>query len=358
MNGYLELGLFLPSTKGGLVMARNLPSEREATWGLNKEVVLAAEASGMEFALSQVKWRGYGGESGHWDGAQESFTLMAGLAAVTSKIKLIASVAVRTINPAVAAKMAATIDDIADGRFALNIVAGWNKFEYAQMGLWSDDDYYLNRYDYADEYLTILRRLWTEDGVTFDGKYFKLEDCRSNPKPKAPLKIVSAGQSEGALAFVARHSDYSFIGRMNDSAKQLGELARKIAGLAADQGRSVTSYTLLNVVAGRTHEEAEARKAKYMADRDEVAIEEWLRVSGFDKNRADYQTLPPETTTFMSVPYIVGSHEKIAAHLDSLAQYGVGGVALCFPDFEKDVPDFIANVLPRMASRQNAMIRT
>ncbi|MFB2552334.1 LLM class flavin-dependent oxidoreductase [Ensifer soli] len=352
MANYLELGLFLPSTKGSLIIAKNMPSRREATWGLNKEVVLAAEAAGMEFALSQVKWRGYGGASGHWDGAQESFTLMAGLAAVTSKINLIASVAVRTVNPAVLAKMAATIDDIADGRFIVNIVAGWNKFEYAQMGLWSDDDYYLNRYDYADEYLTIMKRLWTEDNVTFDGKYFKMEECRSNPKPKRPLKIVSAGQSEGALSFVARHSDYSFIGRMNDTAEQLGVVARKIAALAAEHDRTVTSYTLLNVIAGRTQEEAEARKATFMADRDEVAIEEWLRVSGFDRNRADYQELPPETTTFMSVPYIVGSHEAIARHLDSLAEYGVGGVSLCFPDFENDVPDFIANVMPRLTCRE------
>src|SRR5690606_6029486 len=139
------------------------------------------------------------GESGHWDAANESFTLIAGLAAVTSKIKLIASVATRTINPAVIAKMAATAYDIAGGRFAVNIVAGWNKFEYAQMGLWHDDDYYLNRYEYADEYLTILKRLWTEESVTFQGKYFTLDDCRSWPKPKQMPQIVCAGQSEGAL---------------------------------------------------------------------------------------------------------------------------------------------------------------
>ena len=351
MSKHLELGLFLPSTKGGLVIAKNLPSERDATWSLNKEVTLAAEAAGMEFVLSQVKWRGYGGESGHWDAAQESFTLMAGLAAVTSKITLFASVAVRTVNPAVVAKMAATIDDIAGGRFGVNIVAGWNKFEYAQMGLWSDDDYYLNRYEYADEYLTILKRLWSEDNVTFKGKYFEFEDCKSNPKPKAPLRIVSAGQSEGALSFVARHSDYSFVGRMNDSPEQLGQVAARIGGLAANEGRSVTSYTLLNVIAAGTQEEAEARKTRYMADRDEVAIDEWLRVSGFDKNRADYQQLPPETSTFMSVPYIVGSHEKVARHLDALADYGIGGVSMSFPDFENDVPDFIENIMPKLKCR-------
>jgi len=55
---------------------------------LNKEITLRAEKYGFEFAFSMVKWRGYGGDIEHWDYALESFTLMSGLAAVTSKINL------------------------------------------------------------------------------------------------------------------------------------------------------------------------------------------------------------------------------------------------------------------------------
>lgn len=354
MSHYLELGLFLPSTTGGLIIAMGQPPQNEASWKLNRDVSLAAEKAGMEFLLSQVKWRGYGGESRHWDGALESFTLMSALAAVTSEIKLIASVAVRTMNPAVLAKMAATVSDVSEGRFVVNIVAGWNKFEYAQMGLWSDDDYYLNRYEYADEYLTILKRLWTEESVTFKGKYFSIEDCRSWPKPAAMPEVVCAGQSEGALAFVAKQANYSFIGRMNDTADQLGEVAKKISGLAADHGREVHSLTLLNVIAAETDEEALAEKNLYLENRDEVAIKEWMRVSGMDKNRIDYVHLDPEPATFMSVPYIVGSYQRVAEHLDALAANGLKGVCLAFPDFATDVPDFIANVMPRMASRRKA----
>ncbi|WP_377296938.1 LLM class flavin-dependent oxidoreductase [Rhizobium sp. SGZ-381] len=354
MGNYLQLGLFMPSTTGSLIIAKGTPPQSEATWELNRDVSLAAEAAGMEFLLSQVKWRGYGGESGHWDGALESFTLMAAIAAVTSRIKLIGSVAVRTMNPAVVAKMAATVSDVSAGRFVVNIVAGWNKFEYAQMGLWSDDDYYLNRYEYADEFLHILKRLWSEESVTFKGKHFQLEDCRSFPKPRQMPEIVCAGQSEGALAFVAKEADYSFIGRMNDSAEQLGQVAAKISKLAEPHGRSVHSLTLLNVIAAPTDAEAQAEKAFYLENRDEVAIKEWMRVSGMDKNRIDYLHLDPEPATFMSVPYIVGSYEKVAAHLDALAVNGITGVCLAFPDFASDVPDFIANVMPLMKSRQRA----
>lgn len=351
MTGHLELGLFLPSTKGGLIIAKGTPPQNEPTWTLNRDVTLAAEAGGMEFVLSQVKWRGYGGETGHWDGALESFTLMSALAAVTSKIQLFASCAVRTVNPAVLAKMAVTVDQVAEGRFGVNIVAGWNKFEYAQMGLWSDDDYYLNRYEYADEYLTILKRLWSEEEVTFDGKYFKLDACRSAPKPARKLPIVCAGQSDGALDFVSRQSDFSFVGRMNDTPEQLGAVVKKIGAMAEAHGRQVKSYTLLNVIAAATDAEAEAERQHYLDNRDDVAIQNFLQASGMDVNRADYLKLDPATVTFMSIPCIVGSYDKVAGYLDKLAQEGLHGVCLTFPDFSTDVPDFIANVMPRMKSR-------
>lgn len=71
----------------------------------------------MDFALSMIKLRGFGGRTEHWDYNLESFTLMAGLAAVTSKIKLFASTAILTLPPALCARMAVTIDSIAPGRF-------------------------------------------------------------------------------------------------------------------------------------------------------------------------------------------------------------------------------------------------
>jgi pyrimidine oxygenase len=250
--------------------------------------------------------------------------------------------------------MAVTASAISGGRFGVNIVAGWNKFEYAQMGMWSDDDYYLNRYDYADEYLTILKRLWTEDSVTMKGKYFDIDDCKSWPKPAHMLPVVCAGQSEGALAFVSRQADFAFVGRMNDSIEQLGDVSHKISAMAASHGRAVGSYTLVNVIAAATDAEAEAERQRYLDNRDDEAIREFLRVSGMDVNRADYLKLDPATVTFMSIPCIAASYQNVAAHLDALAGAGILGACLTFPDFATDVPDFIANVMPLMTSRQGA----
>src|SRR6202043_3008395 len=95
------------------------------SFDLNCEVVQKAERFGFDFALSMIKLHGYGGPSQYWDYNLESFTLMAGLAGVTSRIQLFASVAVLTMPPPLAARMAVTIDSISRGRFGVNIVSGW-----------------------------------------------------------------------------------------------------------------------------------------------------------------------------------------------------------------------------------------
>jgi len=81
---------------------------------------------------AELKLRGFGGDTEFWDHNLESFTLMAGLAAATDKIGLFASVALPTMEPAMVARMASTIDDISGGRFGINIVSGWNQIEYSQ----------------------------------------------------------------------------------------------------------------------------------------------------------------------------------------------------------------------------------
>ena len=109
------------------------------TFELTKEITLKAKK--YYFAFSMFKWRGYGVDIEHWDYTLESLTLMASLASVTSNIDLYASIAIPTLHPAIIAKMAVTTDNISQGRFGINIVSGWNKLEYSQMGLLADEAY-------------------------------------------------------------------------------------------------------------------------------------------------------------------------------------------------------------------------
>lgn len=179
----MQLGVFIPIGNNGWLISENAP-QYMPTFELNKAVTQKAESYGFEFALSMIKLRGFGGKTEFWEHALESFTLMAGLAAVTSKIDLYATAATLVMPPAITARMAATIDSIAPGRFGINLVTGWQKPEYSQMGLWPGDDYFAKRYTYLDEYATVLRALLETGHSDLKGEFFQMEDCRLSPRPE------------------------------------------------------------------------------------------------------------------------------------------------------------------------------
>src|ERR1700709_866016 len=152
----MDIGVFIPIGNNGWLISTTSP-QYMPSFALNRRIVQRAEHYGLDFALSMIKLRGFGGKSEFWDHNLESFTLMAGLAAVTERIKLYASVAVLTIPPAIVARMAVTIDSIAEGRFGINIVSGWHAAEYTQMGVWPGEHYFAERYDYSTESVPVMQ---------------------------------------------------------------------------------------------------------------------------------------------------------------------------------------------------------
>ncbi len=119
----MKIGVFIPIGNNGWLISSNAP-QYKPTFELNKTIVQKAEHYNFDFALSMIKLRGFGGKTEFWDHNLESFTLMAGLAAVTSRIKIYATAATLTMPPAIVARMASTIDSISNGRFGLNVVTG------------------------------------------------------------------------------------------------------------------------------------------------------------------------------------------------------------------------------------------
>ncbi len=121
---------------------------------------------------------------------------MAGLASITSRIELMATVAVLTLPPALCARMAMTIDSISHGRFGVNLVTGWQKAEYDQMGLWPGDDHYKHRYELLTEYAMVMDQLWVDGRSDLKGKYYTMNDCRVGPLPSRKIPLICAGTSD------------------------------------------------------------------------------------------------------------------------------------------------------------------
>lgn len=353
----MDLGVFIPIGNNGWLISTTSP-QYKPSFELNRAVVERAEKYNFEFALSMIKFRGFGGESEFWDYNLESFTLMAGLAAVTERIKLYASTAVLTLPPAVVARMATTIDDIAPGRFGINIVSGWAPAEYEQMGLWPGDQYFQQRYDYSTEYVKIMQDLWDDGRSDFKGEFFTMEDCHMKPVPENHIDIVCAGQSERGMQFCAEYGDYNFIlGKGVNTPKAYAPSNEQLMAAKEATGRDIGSYVLFMVIMDETDEKAQAKWDMYNAGADADALS-WMSDQGSkDASATEMSTgrainLPEGAINF-NMGTIVGSYESVARMLDEAASVpGTKGIMLTFDDFIEGMDTFGTKVQPLMECRE------
>jgi pyrimidine oxygenase len=344
----MELGVFCPIVNNHNVVSTNL-KPFEPTWELNQRFVQMAEDAGMKFALSQVTLAGWGGKTEQWDRSLESFTLMAALGAVTSRIRLYGSVAVLTIPPPIVARMAVTINEISDGRFGVNIVSGYNKKQYDQMGLWPGEEFFSTRYDYAEEYVQILKELWSTGESNFRGKFFEMRNCKLGPLPKEPIEIVCAGASGRGLDFTAKFGDYSFLMPAN-GAEGVRQANSDLLEAARRYGRNVGSYILQMVIIGDTDEEAQAKVEYYKEGADIEALGNMLGDALADAGGTTSQRIGMlRESTFYGLNLIVGSPETVAREIQKIGDVeGTAGVMLTFDEPIATLERFVEEVMPRL----------
>jgi alkanesulfonate monooxygenase SsuD/methylene tetrahydromethanopterin reductase-like flavin-dependent oxidoreductase (luciferase family) len=174
---------------------------------------------------------------------EDPFTYLAAIGATTTRIRLGTLVAcVQFRHPMLLARVAADVDRLSKGRLVLGLGGGWDRDEFAQMGL--DLPSPKDRLDALEETLHLLPLLWGDERVTFTGKHLRVADARVTPGPaqgRVPI-LVGGGGERRTLRLVARYADASNIeGHGAAGAATAEELARKRAVLAqhcADVGRS------------------------------------------------------------------------------------------------------------------------
>jgi pyrimidine oxygenase len=290
------------------------------------------------------KWRGFGGATEHWDHTMESLTLMAGLAAATSTIDLFATVHPLLVHPAVAAKMLVTIDDISGGRAGINIVTGWNKLEFSQMGLWPGDDYYGRRYDYASEWLAVVDDLWTNGVTNHKGRFFELDDCVSQPRPQRQPRppVVCAGMSEAGLRFTIAECDYGFVG----GGDVVWDLLRRANEISRELNRPARPIVLHTLICEPTDGAARERLELYRSGVDVDAVKGFTDAASTDADGTvarNYQEFAFLTST------LAGSPATVVEHLVELDRAGAEGIMFAMADPDRDMEMLCGEILPLMA---------
>jgi F420-dependent oxidoreductase-like protein len=170
----------------------------------------------------------------------DGWTLLGAMAQATSRVRIGALVTGNSYrNPGQLAKMATTVDHLADGRLEFAVGAGWAEYEHLMLGL--EYGTVGQRLDRLDEACQILKLLWTEDVVNFEGRHYRLTGAMANPKPvqrpHPPIWIGGRGERK-TLRLAARYADV-----WNVSAREASEdirLSRVLDAHCAEIGRNPT----------------------------------------------------------------------------------------------------------------------
>ena len=167
----------------------------------------------------------------------EGMTLLAAMAEVTSRIRIGLMVTGNTYrHPAVLAKMATTIDHLSGGRLEFGLGASGAEAEHTMLGIpFPSAGERIRR---LGESLTVCRRLWTEDSVSFAGRYYTLTGAVQNPKPLQrphPRIWVGGAGEQLTLRVVAEHADvWNVIGSVEDLVRRSAVLDRYCADIGRD----------------------------------------------------------------------------------------------------------------------------
>ena len=356
----MKLGVFLPNGQNGYIVSTKSP-QYIPTFQHMLAIAKEAESIGFDFILSMIKYRGFGGETGYWDSCLDSVSLTSALAAATQRIELFATVPVLGIHPAIAARMIATLNDVSGGRAGVNIVTGWNKPEYSQMGLWPSADYHDRRYELTEEYIRIMRALWRDGRLTHQGAFYQLEDCECFPTVARDIPIVCAGQSPKGIRFTAEFAEYNFV---FGGAEKLRGIAQPLLQEAEKFGRTVGSLALVTIIAADTDAQAEEQCRDIVAGADADAIQHIIESASQDTNPQGTSkhfrdgltaSVAEGNLAFMGFPVIHGSHETVARKILALERdTGIAGVLMTFTDYVPDLKAFGQHVMPHL--REAALV--
>lgn len=147
---------------------------------------------------------GWSGPYTHTDPFQEPFVLFGYLAGLTKTIEFVTGILILPQRQtALVAKQAAQVDVLSGGRLRLGVGIGWNAVEYEAL-----NEEFGNRGKRSAEQIELLRLLWTEELVTFDGKYHKVSDAGLNPMPvQRPIPLWFGGYADSVLRRMAKYGD-------------------------------------------------------------------------------------------------------------------------------------------------------
>jgi len=335
----LDIFWFLPTSGDTRYLGRS-EYGRPATNQYMRQIAVAAESLGYDGLLIPT------GSS-----CLDPWVTASSLAPVTQRIKLLVALRTSISNPTSSARQAASLDEALGGRLLLNVVPGGDPAELAAEGVFLRHD---ERYEAADEFLTIWRRVLEGESVDFAGKHIKVENAQNFfppvQKPYPPLYF--GGSSAAAHDLAAKHVDAYLT--WGEPPAAVAEKIADVRARAAQHGRTVRFGVRLHVIVRETNEAAWAAAdelikylddetiAKAQANYASMDSEGQRRMAALHGGRRDQLEVAPNLWAGVGLvrggagTALVGDPQTVAARLQEYADLGVDTFVLSgYPHLEE-----------------------
>jgi len=219
---------------------------------LIQEAVIEADSLGFDGALMPDHYM-WGEMGGHMRvnaySTLETWVTLTYLAGKTGQISLGTLVTPLPFrHPGMLAKMLSTLDVLSGGRVVLGVGAGWSQVEFEGYSEWGGPKY---RVDKAIEALDLMRQLWTEDEVTFKGRFYDVKGAVLEPKPvqKPYPRLLFGSTGDRMLRLTGRYADICFIPPWNSERRE--EIKAKVMKAAEDADRVGEVAFMVGEMGGR-----------------------------------------------------------------------------------------------------------
>jgi len=349
----IKFAYWVSNLSGGQVVSK---IEQRTGYDLDYNIRLAqlAEAAGFEYALAPTRYTG----GYRADGQHDPWVFSTALLRETTKLKLITAVLTGLWHPVVVAKLGATADIISEGRWSINILAGWFLAEYEALGVpWLPHD---ERYRRAEEFSEILKGVWSQDHFSYAGDFFQIKDYTLKPRPAQIPLIFQGGSSTAARQMAGRTSDWYFTngGTLEDIKPQIDQ----VSALAAEHRRKVKFGINAFIIARETEAEAKAVHREIVRLADVEAVEGFGQaVKGAGASTQDgvgnwakssFEDLVQPNDGFKT--NLIGTPEQIAERIVAYKKIGVDLILAGFLHYQEEVEFFGNRVLPLVRQLEEA----
>jgi F420-dependent oxidoreductase-like protein len=247
-----------------------IEGQEGVTWDQWRALAATAEEAGFEALFRSDHYESLGGRN---TGSLDAWGTISALAALTTTLKLGTLVSPATFrHPSVLARLATTADHVSGGRIELGIGAGWHEGEHRSFGF--PFGTVRDRFDRLEEQIEIVHRSWEAEPLSFDGRFYRLEQCDALPKPLQaphPNLILGGSAAPRGAALAARWADeYNTVYPTPDEARERRE---RIAAACWQAGRDMITFSAMVPLEGSSAELVERLRGLEAAGVERVMLQ-------------------------------------------------------------------------------------